>query len=343
MRAGGRALVWSFDARQQLHAASVKSEWERILVGIGLSPRPLDGEGVDACATCFSRCTLNLKPGDARTCDAVMSINDEMLTRLGGRMVISERLTDPGATQCVVRVVERARVFPGERETWCDDASAEAQFDRAAGFYDFLMGYFEMPANARALRKLESKEYSQVIELGVGTGLSLAALLSRLPASARVVAVDRSRRMIDRARHRIEQRGVADRVEFVRTDATDTGLASNAFDAVFSSFLLDQFDVEKRRATLREAWRLLKPGGVGCFVVMDAAPRRRFDRALAAGYNALYARWNPIWMALFDGYAPHCRPVRLRELLDEVGFTVTRREQARVTCFPVAIYGVLRT
>jgi hypothetical protein len=67
-------------------------------------------------------------------------------------------------------------------------------------------------------------------------------------------------------------------------------------------------------------------------------PERLHDRVLTSLYNACYARWNPLWMALARGYAPHCRPVRLAELLEGAGFAVTGRARARVTAFPVAIY-----
>jgi hypothetical protein len=126
MRAGGRALLWAFDARKQPSPAAAQREWQRILVGIGLDPQTDGGDRANACATCFSRCTLKLKPGNARTCDTVMSINDEMLTRLGGRMVISERLTDPGATRCVVRVAEPPQVRGNRGRPWPRSAASAA-------------------------------------------------------------------------------------------------------------------------------------------------------------------------------------------------------------------------
>ena len=97
-------------------------------------------------------------------------------------------------------------------------------------------------------------------------------------------------------------------------------------------------DVAQRRAVLAEARRVLRPAAVARFVVMDAAPERRRDRALTSIYNACYARWNPIWMALARGYAPHCRPIRLDGLLADAGFAVTGRRRAHVTAFPVAVY-----
>jgi ubiquinone/menaquinone biosynthesis C-methylase UbiE len=277
-----------------------------------------------------------------RTCDTVMSINDEMVRRLGGRLVPIERLTDPGGTRCVARV-DRPADGEGERALWCDDGEARRHFDGVAGHYDRIMGFWELPANRRALRRLTLPAGARVLELGVGTGLGLCALLERLPADARVVAVDTSVAMLARAALRLRRRGLAGRVTLLRADARALPIAAGAFDVVYSSFLLDLLAVDGRRLALAEAHRALTPGGAARFVVMDAEAPRAADRALSALYAAGYARWNPLWMALFDGYAPHCRPVRLAALLEEAGLEITGRDRAHVTAFPVAIFEARRT
>ncbi len=337
MRGGGRALLWAFDGEAQETPEAARAEWERILRGIGLTPEPDAG----GCTTCFARCTLELGPGERRTCDTVMAINDELLGRLGARMELAASLAS-GDGRCVVRVGPKLGVratLPGEAPLWCaEDEALDGHFDGAAGFYDWIMGYWEVPANREAVRDLALPEGAKVLELGVGTGLGLLSLLGRLPPGAHVTAVDRSRGMLARTRARLERRGLASRVTLVHGDGARTGLPDASCDAVYSSFLLDLHDVPKRRALLREARRVLAPGGEARFVVMDAAPEGRADRALTALYNAGYGRWNPVWKALLDGYAPHCRPVRLGELLREEGFGVLEKRTSHVTAFPVAIW-----
>lgn len=336
MRGGGRALLWAFDAEPGATPEEARAEWERVLGGIGLEPRHTEG----ACATCFARCTLDLGPGDDATCETVMSINHEMLRRLGGEMVMVDRLTRRGATECRVEVRE-PRVLPGERDLWCDDETARSHFDRAAPFYDWIMGYFEIPSNQRAVRRLSAEvpaRGARVLELGAGTGLGLLALLRALPPDARVTAVDTSRAMLARTDARLRRHGVRERVELVHADASALPARAESFDAVYSSFLLDLLDVPARRAILAEARRVLRPAAPARFVVMDAEPPRAHDRMLTAAYNAGYARWNPIWKALFAGYAPHCRPVRLAPLLEQAGFRIAERDRAYVTVFPVAVW-----
>jgi ubiquinone/menaquinone biosynthesis C-methylase UbiE len=250
-------------------------------------------------------------------------------------MVMRERLVDIGGTRCDVRV-EEATALAGERELWCDNAVAQRHFDLAAPFYDFIMGWFEVPANRRAVDGWELSRDARVLELGVGTGLGLVTLLRS--TEAQVVAVDRSPAMLARARKRLQRAGLLHRVTLLHADARALPFAGGEFHAVYSSFLLDLMDVRERRAVLAEARRVLRPRAPARFVVMDAVPERRRDRVLTSIYNGGYARWNPIWMALARGYAPHCRPVRLSELLEDSGFSVTDRRRARVTAFPVAIY-----
>lgn len=225
-----------------------------------------------------------------------------------------------------------------ERAVWYDDREARRHFDGVADRYDWIMGVWELPANRRALRHLALPAGAKVLELGVGTGLGLCALLDRLPRDARVVAVDTSVAMLARAARRLRRRGLSGRVTLLRADARALPVAAGAFDAVYSSFLLDLLAVDGRREALAEARRALGPAGTVHFVVMDAEAPRAGDRVLSALYAAGYARWNPVWMALCDGYAPHCRPVRLAALLEEAGLEVTGRDRAHVTAFPVAIF-----
>jgi len=343
LRASGRALLWAYGAERQPSADDARREWLRILRGVGLAPRLGEDAAGQACTVCFAECQIGLGPGEERTCDTVMSINDEMLRGLGGRLVPVERLTDPGGTRCVARV-DRAPDGDGERATWCDDGEARRHFDEVAGHYDWIMGFWELPANRRALRRLRvpANRRARVLELGVGTGLGLCALLEHLPRDAQVVAVDTSAAMLARAARRLGRRGLAGRVTLVRADVRALPLAAGGFDAVYSSFLLDLLAVDDRRRALAEAHRALAPGGAAWFVVMDAEAPRAADRALAALYATGYARWNPLWMALFDGYAPHCRPVRLAGLLEETGLEITGRDRAHVTAFPVAIFEATR-
>ena len=341
----GTSLAWLFDAQEQPDARGVRTEWFRILRAVGLQPAAEQTlpESV-GCGACFAECSAGLHPGDGPICDALMVANAAILRRVGGQMVIRERLTDPAATRCLISVeslrasAKKSSASPrDEQPLWCPEEAAYEHFDRAAEFYDFIMGYFEIPANTRAVRMMPRKANAHVVELGVGTGLGLRALLRRLPASARITAIDQSRPMLERARRRVAP--WSHRVTFRTGDASQTTLPTASVDLLYSSFLLDLLPLPRRRAVLVEARRLLKPSdGMASFVVMDGEATAWHRQALASVYNCGYGNWNPIWMRLFQGYAPHCRPIHLRELLRDTGFRIVRHERSYVAMFPVAIY-----
>jgi ubiquinone/menaquinone biosynthesis C-methylase UbiE len=339
LRLAGRLLVWAARGRRREDPASVAAEWARVLRRLGLQPDTSAG-----CQVCFQSCSLGLGPGDRKVCETAMAINDQMITQLGGKMVLHETLADPHGTRCRVEIVrQRAR----ERAPWCDATTARTHFDTAAPFYDFIMGYFEIPSNRKSVRGLSFDAAADpgapaALELGVGTGLGLAALLRRLPPAGRVIAVDSSPAMIRRASARIARRGHGGRVQFIEGDAARVPLPDASIDTVFSSFLLDLLPREHRVQVLRESRRVARPGATAHWVVMDAAPRRTFDRALSGVYNAGYRRWNPVWMKLFRGYAPHCRPIDLAPDLEAAGWHVEEKSRSYVSVFPVAIFRTRR-
>src|SRR5215467_7174406 len=120
MRTGAWLLLWAFQGRRQASPGAVNQEWQRILRGLGLEPQ---GAG---CCSRFGRCTLALGPGDGATCDSVMAINDTLIRKLGGKMVIEQRLTDAGADHCRVRIAPKpAREVP----VWYDEPTALLHFD----------------------------------------------------------------------------------------------------------------------------------------------------------------------------------------------------------------------
>jgi 2-polyprenyl-3-methyl-5-hydroxy-6-metoxy-1,4-benzoquinol methylase len=95
---------------------------------------------------------------------------------------------------------------------------------------------------------------SRVLELGCGTGL-----FTRLVAEtgAFVVAIDLSEELIAAARSQSSAN-----VEFLVGDVERVEFADAVFDSVFGSSILHHVDAAR---SLREAFRLLKPGGSVAF------------------------------------------------------------------------------
>jgi len=118
----------------------------------------------------------------------------------------------------------------------------------------------------------------RIVEVGVGTGALLRAALRRWP-HAEFVASDAAAGMIDVARQRLaddpELAAQSDRVAFVTAPADDLRLDAGSADLVLSTFVLQL--VPDRLQALREAFRVLRPGGrVAYLTWLDRDARRPF-------------------------------------------------------------------
>lgn len=113
---------------------------------------------------------------------------------------------------------------------------------------DLLMLDLSLPARAHAL------------QIGCGLGTTTADLLRRLDADGRLVAIESSQALIDRARAAVAPEHLGRRV-FFRAHALDGKLpfADGAFDCTLANAELA--DLESPAAFLSEATRITKPGG----------------------------------------------------------------------------------
>lgn len=108
---------------------------------------------------------------------------------------------------------------------------------------------------------VDARPDAWLLDIGTGTGTLAVELVERYP-SAHVTGVDSSRGMLDEARSLARRRlspAAARHLEFVRGDAGRLPFADESFDAVVSSFVFQL--VPDRFAALREARRVLRPGG----------------------------------------------------------------------------------
>jgi ubiquinone/menaquinone biosynthesis C-methylase UbiE len=133
--------------------------------------------------------------------------------------------------------------------------TARNRYNRTARFYDVQQAIAERLVFRRLRGQLWAKAPAtgSILEVGVGTGVNIAYY----PGGARVTAIDISDRMLARAERRAERLGVA--VGLVLMDAQRLDFPDAAFDAVVSTCVF--CSVPDPVAGLREAWRVLKPGG----------------------------------------------------------------------------------
>lgn len=147
------------------------------------------------------------------------------------------------------------------------DQSQRAFFERVAGEWDKLAPEFATgQARQRAIASLLPPSLV-FADLGCGTGYMAQGLLG---LCARVICVDRSERMLDRARERTGIAGRGTEVEFRHGELDQLPLANAEVDGIVCGMVLHHLPALER--PLQEMRRVLKPGGTA--VVLDLAPHR---------------------------------------------------------------------
>lgn len=159
-------------------------------------------------------------------------------------------------------------------------------WDDYASFYDW--------ENARTLgrrdvpfwRKLAVRAAGPVLELGCGTG-RIAIPLGR--AGVRLVGIDRSAAMLDRARRRVQRARLSGHVHLVRGDIRDLPFAQAPFAMVVAPYGVLQSLLRERdlAAALDAAYRALGPGGTfGLELVADLPSWQEYRKRVSlAGWR----------------------------------------------------------
>ena len=119
----------------------------------------------------------------------------------------------------------------------------------------------------QTIRSLGISTNSSVLEVGAGTGLSLAAY----PHDVRVTAVDLAPEMLAQAEQKIQQEGW-EHIRLQQMDALDLNFADNHFDYVFAFHLVSV--VPDHRRLMDEMCRVSKPGGSMVVINHFRSPRR---------------------------------------------------------------------
>lgn len=139
-----------------------------------------------------------------------------------------------------------------------DIAAVERLFDQLADGYDRAALRFFPFAADRLAERLAPRPGEKILDVGTGTGAVAIALAQRLSGSGRVLAVDISERMLDRAYANIRRMALHN-IDLHRMDASALEFRDGYFDALTCAFALCL--LPDMVAALREWRRVLRPGG----------------------------------------------------------------------------------
>jgi phosphatidylethanolamine/phosphatidyl-N-methylethanolamine N-methyltransferase len=132
--------------------------------------------------------------------------------------------------------------------------AADLIYGSLTPIYDVVCGAALQPGRRRAMALLSPAAGETILEVGVGTGLGLDGY----PPWCRVVAIDRSRTMMTRARKRTNG-GSTPPVEFLQMDAAQLAFPDRSFDAVYVPYTINV--LPDPLAAGRELVRVCRVGG----------------------------------------------------------------------------------
>jgi SAM-dependent methyltransferase len=178
--------------------------------------------------------------------------------------------------------------------------------------YDRYLGpaLFE-PYAADLVARIPAADGVRVLELACGTGRVTRRLREALPGSARLVATDLNEPMLDYARTVVPDRGIT----WQPADAEALPFDDETFDVVVCQFGL-MFLPDKAQG-LREARRVLVPGGVLIASVWEPVADHPYARAIQLALEELFPAAPPTFLAVPHGYHD---PDRIRSDFEAAGW-----------------------
>ena len=134
------------------------------------------------------------------------------------------------------------------------EANTRKIYDVHAMFYDATFGRLVRRRIARAISHMNLRHDDRVLDLGIGTGVSL----DYYPGDrGRIIGVDLSSGMLRKAREKIRERGLHNAAVF-QADALHLPFGDDTFDHVFMSHVISV--VSDPYKLIQEAQRVAKPG-----------------------------------------------------------------------------------
>jgi phosphatidylethanolamine/phosphatidyl-N-methylethanolamine N-methyltransferase len=170
----------------------------------------------------------------------------------------------------------REPIVPAAGIASIDSSHVVAAYARWAPIYDPIFGAFTRGPGRAAIAEINRLPPGRIIELGVGTGLSLP-LYER---HHRIVGVDLSPDMLARAEKRVSAERLTHVESLLEMDAAKLRFPDASFDAAMAMFVITV--VPDPDGVLAEMARVVRPGGRVVLVNHFSVDR---------GARALVERW----------------------------------------------------
>jgi len=159
--------------------------------------------------------------------------------------------------------------------------AVKAAYRRYAAVYDTVFGPVLQPGRKAVMQALGLRPGDRVLEVGVGTGLSLPLY----PRDVKITGIDLSREMLEKARRRVERRHLANIEALLEMDAEKMTFPDASFDKIVAMYVLPV--VENPQKLLQELHRVCRPDG-DIFIVNHV----RSDNPVIAAFEKGLARFS---------------------------------------------------
>ena len=166
-----------------------------------------------------------------------------------------------------------------------------------------------------------------VLDIGSGGGLDAFLAAGKVGPAGRVIGVDMTPAMLERARASAERNNITN-VEFRQGYAEELPVADGEVDVIISNCVINL--TEDKGHVFREAFRVLKPGGrLEVSDIVTSGPVPIELRESAAG-----------WSECVTGALPEAEYL---DLIAQAGFenVTTRRSASMGEAFGISVYSVI--
>jgi phosphatidylethanolamine/phosphatidyl-N-methylethanolamine N-methyltransferase len=146
------------------------------------------------------------------------------------------------------------RFKDGSASSHIDEHAVKNAYRRWAPVYDNTFGRVAAEGRKHSVEIINQSK-GRVLEVGVGTGLSLPAYKRNLE----IVGIDLSPEMLEKARERVAAERLTNVTGLHEMDASDLKFPTGSFDTVVAMYVLTV--VPEPEKVMRELSRVCRPGG----------------------------------------------------------------------------------
>jgi len=213
-----------------------------------------------------------------------------------------------------------------------DTETLRSVYDRSAGRYDWMHRFFTAGSDDRGRRLLVDmtvRAGDHVLDAGGGTGITAVYAAQKVGHNGKVIILDISEGMLERAGEKVAGLGLEDVVELRTGDILNLPFEDESFDVVLSTYsLCPVYDPERG---IRELYRVLKRGGL-LGVAHSAEPDNPLLRWLSGRIESI------VWRFPFISLG--CRAIDVLPYLKEAGVEVVFERRTGVPLWPFKVFVV---